>query len=419
MNNAPLLPYEWPGSYFYGEEELAEVTKVIQAKSPYRFFGHNLQNTAAQVEKYFCERLSREHALMVNSGSAALTIAFAAADIGPGDEVIVPGYMWVACLSAVVRLGAIPRLVEINDTFTIDPIDLEKKINERTKAVLLVHMSGTCGDITQITEICSRKNVLLIEDCAQCNGASYHGKPLGSFGDMAIFSFQYNKNITAGEGGMVVCNDTTLYKRAWAYHEQGYCQNDNGVVDWNGEVQTWGFCGHMSEVSAAILIAQTKKLDTITAKMRARNHQLYNGLGQIKGITTRRVNDPAGDSGPFVLISLPDAKTCREVVALTREAGVRSGEKGIGNICMDDWGLHIYYHNTSLVQKRGVNSKGRPWTDPLNEFAKDYHYGKGTLPYTDQLINRSILITVPPVLTEETCDKIIAIYADVVKKVLG
>src|SRR3954469_18029691 len=197
-----LLPYEWPGSYFIGEEEIEAVDKVLLARSPYRYYGHDLQHYADKVEDFFRQRLGRKHAVLVNSGTGALSVAIAAADVGPGDEVLLPGYLWVACLSAVVRAGGIPVLVDIDDTFTMDPADLERKISPRTKAVLLVHMSGACGDVEKIVEICKRKNVLLIEDTAQGNGASFHGKPLGSFGDMAIFSFQYNKNVTAGEGGL-------------------------------------------------------------------------------------------------------------------------------------------------------------------------------------------------------------------------
>src|SRR5690606_4782796 len=140
----------------------------------------------------------------------------------------IPGYMWVACLSSVIRAGAIPRLVDVDDTFTIDPDDLERKINSRTKAVLDVHMSGACGDVERVAAICKRHNVLLIEDVAQANGASFHGKPLGSFGDIAIFSFQYNKNMTSGEGGLIVCDDDLLAKRIYAWHDLGYARNEAG-----------------------------------------------------------------------------------------------------------------------------------------------------------------------------------------------
>jgi 8-amino-3,8-dideoxy-alpha-D-manno-octulosonate transaminase len=405
-----LIPYEWPGSYYIGEEEIDAVTKVLLARSPYRFYGHDLQHYADKVEEFFRKRLGRKNAVLVNSGTAALTVAMMAADIGPGDEVLLPGYLWVACLSAVVRAGAIPRLVDIDDTYTMDPDDLERKINSRTKVVLIVHMSGACGNIERIVEICKRHKVTLIEDSAQANGASFHGKPLGSFGDMAIYSFQYNKNVTAGEGGLVVSDDETLGAKAWAYHDVGYSRNAAGRVDLNGPVQTWGNCLHMSEVAAALLYAQVQKLDLITASMRARNQQLYKGLAQIPGVTPRHVIDPAGDSGPFVLIALPNGEIAQKLVDMTRARGVRPGPWGIGNIRMIDWGLHIYYNNVSLIEKRGVNSAGRPWSDPLNEFAKDIDYHKGTLPQMDDLIERSILITVPPSMTEETANRIIDIY---------
>ena len=146
VSEETLLPYEWPGSYFIGEEEIDAVTKVLLARSPFRFYGHDLQHYADQVEDFYRERLGRKHAVLINSGTAALSVALAAADVGPGDEVLMPGYLWVACLSAVVRAGGIPRLVDIDDTFTMDPDDLERKISPHTKAVLLIHMSGACGN---------------------------------------------------------------------------------------------------------------------------------------------------------------------------------------------------------------------------------------------------------------------------------
>ncbi|MCC7209822.1 MAG: aminotransferase class I/II-fold pyridoxal phosphate-dependent enzyme, partial [Anaerolineae bacterium] len=217
-----LLTPEWPGSYVMGEDELQHVANVLTARSPFRFYGHDVQHYADKVEDFFRRYLGREHALLVNSGTAALSIAMAAAEIGPGDEVLVPGYCWVACFSAIVRAGAIPRLVDVDESFTMDPADLERKITPHSRAVLAVHMNGAGADIERIAAICKAHNLLLIEDNAQAAGATFHGKPLGSFGDLAIFSFQYNKNITAGEGGLVVCADDILAKRAYAAHDQGY-----------------------------------------------------------------------------------------------------------------------------------------------------------------------------------------------------
>ena len=175
-----LLPYEWPGSYYLGEEELANVAQVLKARSPFRFYGHDLQHFADRLEEAYRQRLGRNHALAVNSGTSALSIAMGALGLGPGDEVLVPGYFWVSCASAVVRAGAVPRLVEIDETFVMDPVDMAKKITSRTKAVLVVHMSGATGALDEILEIARNRNLMVIEDVAQANGGTFRGRPLGS-----------------------------------------------------------------------------------------------------------------------------------------------------------------------------------------------------------------------------------------------
>lgn len=408
---SPLLPYEWPGSYYIGEEEIEAVTRVLLARSPFRFYGPDLQHYVDQLEEAYRQRLGRPYTLAVNSGTAALSIALAAMDVGPGDEVLLPGYLWVSCISAVVRAGAIPRLVDIDDTFFMDPADLERKITPHSRVVMAVNMSGTTGHIDRVVEIAHAHHLPVLEDTAQANGASFHGRPLGSFGDMAIFSFQLNKNMTAGEGGLIATDDPVLYDRAVAIHDLGYPRSPQGrLVTDRPEYQLWGQGSRMSELSAAMLVAQEHKLDTITAAMRRLNHRLYAGLAGIAGLRPRRVIDPAGDSGPFVLLIWPDADTCQRMVAATRAAGVVTGPDGINNIPMTGWGLHLYYNNASLTHKRGVNSAGRPWSDPANAFAASYSYGQGTLRQADDLFSRTSLLSVPPALTDEACDRLIAIF---------
>ncbi|GAB4411968.1 MAG: DegT/DnrJ/EryC1/StrS family aminotransferase [Anaerolineae bacterium] len=408
----PLLPYEWPGSYFIGEEEIDAVQQVLLARSPFRFYGHDLQRFAEQVEGAYRDRLGRRYALAVNSGTAALSVAMSALDIGPGDEVLIPGYLWVSCIAAVVRAGAIPRLVEIDESFCMDPADLERKIGPHSKAVLIVHMSGACGDLDRLLHVSRAHNLLVLEDVAQANGASFQGRPLGSFGDMAIFSFQLNKNMTSGEGGMVVCDDENLFQRAWACHDLGYPRDADGrLIFDNPDVQLWGQGSRMSELTAAMATVQVRKLDTIVSAMRRLSRRLYAGLAGIGGARPRQLVDPNGDSGAFVLLIWPDAETCRRMVAATQEAGVRTGPKGINNVVVgDSWGLHLYYNNVSLVHRRGVNASGYPWTHPANTFAASYGYGKGALPHADDLFVRTSLLEVPPILSEDTCDRIIAIF---------
>lgn len=412
-----LLPYEWPGTYFIDEEEKQAVRAVLDARSPYRYFGHAVQGYANRVEDFFCQRLGRKHAVAVNSGSAALTVAMSAAGIGPGHEVLLPGYFWVACASAIVRCGAIPRLVEVDNTFTMDPADVSQKINKRTKAVLMVHMSGTTGHLDAIISICQKHNLTLIEDVAQANGATYKGKPLGSFGQLAIFSFQQNKNITGGEGGLVVCDSDELGQRIWAYQEQGYPKGPDGSANTQADFKTWGYCSHMSELTAALVWAQAQKLDTIVGKMRSINNYFYQKMQEVPGAQVRHRPDPDGDSGPFLLISWPNQNFCQKIITQTRNRGVKPGPLGASNICMHNWGLHVYYHNTALVSKHGVNPQNRPWSDAENAFHSTIHYHKGTLPQTDALIARSSLICTPPALTQKVVDQVVEIFKQEAQKI--
>lgn len=405
----PLLPYEWPGSYFLKEEEMAAAASVLRARSLFRFYGHDLQRYAEMLEQAYCKRLGRKYALAVNSGTAALSMAMDALALGPGDEVLLPGYLWVSCLAAVVRAGAIPRLVDIDDTFCMDPADLERKITPHSRAVMLVHMSGAPGAVDKIAAICRARKIALIEDCAQANGASFCGKPVGSFGDLAIFSFQYNKNVTAGEGGLVVCDDEVLYRRAWACHDLGYPRNPEGRLDTSDpSLCLWGQGSRYSELLASVVYTQLNRLETITGAMRKAKYSLRSKLEDIPGLAFRRILDPNGDSGPFLLLIWKDRATCLRMVEKTRAAGVRTGSFGLNNIPLTDWGLHIYYNNVSLVEKRSLSAAGRPWTDPLNAFAADYDYKKGTLPVLDDLVERSSLMSIAPVLSAEAIDTIAA-----------
>jgi dTDP-4-amino-4,6-dideoxygalactose transaminase len=201
------LPLEFPGIHHMDEEEINAALRVLRSRSPFRYYGIDLQGEVQAFETEFASFLGIAHCLAVNSGTGALITALAALGVGPGQEVIVPAYMWVSVVAAVVNLGAIPVLADINDTFCLDPAAVEAKITPRTTGVIVVHMSGAPADIEAIREITRNRGLFLLEDCAQSAGGSIHGKKVGTFGDMAIFSFQMNKNMTSGEGGCVVTND--------------------------------------------------------------------------------------------------------------------------------------------------------------------------------------------------------------------
>lgn len=408
------LPWELPGAHFIGEEEKALVNQVIDARSPFRFYGLKAQGMVDRLEKEWCSTFGHKYALAVNSGSAALHIALCAFGVGPGDEVLVPGYMWVSCVSAIVRTGAIPRLVDIDDSFCIDPDDLERKIGPHSRAVLTVNMSGAMGRNDRIAAICRKHGLRLLEDCAQAIGASLHGRPSGSFGDIGIFSFQLNKNMTSGEGGLLVTEDEDLYKRCSALHDLGYARNDKGRLDPSDErYQFWGVGSRMSELSGAMALGQMRKVRKITGAMRDAKWKIREAIRSIPGLSLRDIGDPAGDTGPFLISIYRTADICHRFTAAMQAEGVRGPEGSLTCVPMTEWGMHWYFNIPSLVHKRSNARDGFPWTHPSNAFAAGYGYAKGTLPAADSLSERAALLSIASTLTPRDVDDIIAAFLKV------
>lgn len=414
------LPWELPGANWIGEEERELVDRVVRARSPFRFYGPDPQHMVETLEKEWCETFGHRHALGVSSGTAALSIAMWALEIGPGDEVLVPGYLWVSCVSAVVRSGAIPRLVDIDDTFCIDPADLRRKIGPRTRAVLCVHMSGAPGRIAEIAEVCRAAGVKLIEDCAQAAGASQDGRAVGRFGDIGIFSFQLNKNLTSGDGGMIVCEDDGIFRRIVALHDLGYARNASGRLDTSDETcQLWGIGARMSELSGAMVLAQMRKLPRITGAMAGAKWRIRRAVEGIEGLGFRAIPDPDGDTGPFLITTYRDEATCKRFVEALRAEGITGQPGSLTCISMREWGLHWYSNIPSLVNKRSNSRDGMPWTHPANAFAQDYDYHFGALPQCDDLHTRSALLAIASNLSDADVEDIVTAFRKVARVVLG
>ena len=414
------LPWELPGAHWIGEEELELVSRVVRAQSPFRFYGPDLQHMVDTLEKEWCAAFGHKHALGVSSGTAALTIAMSALDIGPGDEVLVPGYLWVSCVAAVVRAGAIPKLVDVDDCFTLDPADVERKIGPHTRAALMVHMSGAPGRVADVARICRERGIALIEDCAQTAGASQNGKAVGTFGDIGIFSFQLNKNMTSGDGGMVVTERDDLFRRIVALHDLGYPRNEKGRLDTSDEsCQLWGVGARMSELTGAMCLAQMRKLPQITGNMRSSKWRIRNALADLPGLGFRNVPDPSGDTGPFMLMTLKDEATARRFVDALRAEGIAGPAGSLACLAMREWGMHWYSNIPSLVHKRSDSRDGFPWTHPSNAFGESYSYAAGALPHCDDLHARGALLTIASTLTTEDEDDIIAAVRKVARVVLA
>ena len=412
------LPLEFPGVHYMDNEEVDAVVRLLRSRSLFRYYGIDLQKEVEAFEAEFANSLGIAHAVAVSSGTGALHTALSALGLGPGQEVIVPAYMWVSVIAAVVNHGAIPVLADIDETFCLDPVDLERRITPRTKGIIMVHMSGAPGDVKTVQSIARQRGLWLLEDCAQCNGGSFQGQKVGTFGDMAVFSFQMNKNMSAGEGGCVATSNARLWQRAFACHDLGYARDDQGRLIFNNpDLCLWGKGYRLDELRGAVLRIQLKKLPRIIAAMRRSKYRIREALGRFPGVQLRKIIDPAGDTGCFLITTYADAQTAQSVNRALRAEGIITFPQGVSNVVMTDWGLHLYTNNVSLVDKTSVDGRGFPWKLAENQ-SSGQNYSKGTCPRADSLFERSILLPIPSCLTEKDESEIIRAFEKVLR-VLG
>ena len=377
-----------PGMELIGEEEIQEVLEVLRGGYLFRYgislgaeVDPRFKGKVYQVEKEIAEYCGMRHAVAVNSGTSALLTALCGLGIGPGDEVIVPGYTFIASLSSIIYSRAIPVLAEIDRTFNLDPEDVKAKITPRTKAIMAVHMMGNPARLDELKEIADKHGLLLIEDCAQAFGATYRGRPVGSIGDAGAFSFNVYKTITSGDGGMVVTNDEEVYKRCFAFHDQGHSPLRTGV-----EIGKRPFIGldfRFTELQAAVLIAQLRKLPQIVNHLRTNKERYKEIIAELPGIGFRELTDPAGDLATMLTVMLPDEEIARAIAG------------DLGTKVAADAGWHVYSNMEQILEQRTVTPERCPFTcSPYTSRGGSMRYSKGMLPRTDALLARSLNISI-------------------------
>ncbi|HEV2245087.1 MAG TPA: DegT/DnrJ/EryC1/StrS family aminotransferase [Terriglobia bacterium] len=409
------LPLEFPGAQHYDQEEVDAVVRVLKSRSPYRYYGLDPQREAEKFEEEFAGFLGVPYTVAVSSGTGALHVALSALGVGPGQEVIIPAYMWVAVIAAVVNHGAIPVLADIDETFGLNPAAVEKQITPRTAGIIAVHMSGAPIDAPEIRKVARAHSLFLLEDCAQCCGGRIGGQPVGTFGDIGIYSFQLNKNMTSGEGGCVVTRDEQLYRRAVAAQDVGYPREARGRLLQNDpSARLWGRGYRMDEMRAAVLRVQLRKLPRVIESMHRSKYRIRKVLEKFPQVQLRKILDPAGDTGCFLITTYSDARTAQEVCGALRAEGIGTHPQGMSNLVMTDWGLHLYSNNTSLLERASVDGRGFPWELAENA-ASHPSYERGICPSADDLFERSIIIAIPSCLTAQDEDEIILAF----EKVLG
>ncbi|MGB5819287.1 MAG: DegT/DnrJ/EryC1/StrS family aminotransferase [Saonia sp.] len=314
-----------PGFELFGDQERAQINDVTDSGVLMRYGFDGMRKghwKSMELEKALAKRMEVKHAQLVSSGTAALTVAMASAGVGVGDEVIMPTFTFVATFEAILGLGAVPILVDVDDTLTLDPEAVERAITKNTKVVMPVHMCGSMADLGALGKICSKHKLLLIEDACQAIGGSYDGKPLGSYGDLGCFSFDYVKTITCGEGGALITNNKAYYKNADHYSDHGH---DHKGTDRGAEEHPFlGYNYRISELNAAVGLAQIARLDEFLGIQKKNYTVLREALEAIPGITFRRVPQSGVENYSFLNFFLPTEEIAKKAHKALLETGIDS-----------------------------------------------------------------------------------------------
>jgi 8-amino-3,8-dideoxy-alpha-D-manno-octulosonate transaminase len=315
-----------PGFELFGAEERKEVNDVLETGilMRYGFDGPRKGIWKAQeLEKAITEVFGCQYAHLTSSGTAALTTAMAALNIGAGDEVIMPSFTFVASFEAVLSVGAVPVLVDVDETLTLSPAAVKAAITSKTKCVMPVHMCGSMADLDALKTICTEHNLILLEDACQSIGGTYKGKALGTIGHAGTFSFDFVKTITCGEGGVVMTNSEEVWTKCDGYTDHGH---DHKGVDRGADLHPFiGYNFRISELHAAVGLAQIRKLDTFLSLQRKHNKALRAYLETIPEVSFRKVPDEAGDSCSFLSWFLPTEALTKAVIAEMKEQGILAG----------------------------------------------------------------------------------------------
>jgi len=369
-----------PGAYFFGEEERKELLDVMESGYLSRYgkeedprFKHKVVTFEREFEKYVGSR----HAVAVNGGTGALITSLAALGIGPGDEVIVPGYTFIASISSIIHAKAVPVLVEIDESLNIDPEDIRKKITKRTKAIMPVHMLGNPCDMDSIMESANEYGLYVIEDSCQALGATYKGKKLGTIGDIGAFSLNVNKTITTGDGGVVITDDDELYERAFGFHDQGHKPNRMGLEI--GRRSLIGMNLRINELTGAVALAQLRKIDRIISILRNKKRLLKNAISVNKKLKYRKINDE-GEIATILTLLFKDKETADKFAA----------EMGIKTLSYSGW--HVYNNMEQILNKKTVTKYQCPFV--CERYGQEIEYHEHMLPKTDEILGRAVNISI-------------------------
>ncbi len=377
--------------YIAGDEEIEAIAAAIRGKALFRY---GVGNACERFEQRYAAYLGVRHFALAASGSNALAAAMTAVGLGPGDEVLIPAHTYMASATSVLAAGAIPVIVDIDESVTIDPRALEDAIGPRTKAVVPVHMWGAACNMDAIMEIAARRNLIVIEDACQGVGGGYEGRKFGSIGHIGAFSFNYYKNMTSGEGGGVAVNDERLAKRV-------RCAIDPCHFYWQGRDQTeMPFAANgarASELMGAMLNVQLDRLDGMIQAMRAEKRKILQGTAQLGNIGLRPspMNSPDHDCATQVMYSMPSAEAATRFVKI------------FPSVIAGKTGRHTYTEWDQILLGAGAAHPAmNPYNMPANAACRRT-YSKDMCARSLEILNRTVMVATHPEHTEQEAADII------------
>ena len=398
-----------PGFEVFGDKEKQEIMEVLETGVLFRYeFGEQRKGIykVRTFEEKFAEYCGAGYGQAVTSGTVALKVALAALGIGPGDEVITQGFTFVATWEAIFDVGAIPVFTEVDKTLNMDPADLERKITERTKAIIPVHMLGSGARIDEIMAVADQHDIPVIEDTAQAAGGTWRSKRLGSFGKCGTFSFDAVKTMTTGEGGMVITDDEKLWRHMSEYHDHGHdhVPNPGGR---GGEGRSFiGFNYRMMELQGAIGLAQLAQLDDMIVAQKKNKAALKDVVSRIPGVTFRTLVDEEGDTATFFAFFLPSREKAQEVNTILQDNGA-----GAISFASNTW--HYYPKWEHLINGLTTARSGWPFKD--QDSRRRVIYDPEKLPASAEIISRLLVYQVPIKLSDERLAQISAAVDKVVE----
>jgi 8-amino-3,8-dideoxy-alpha-D-manno-octulosonate transaminase len=368
-----------PGTELFGAEERKEVNDVLETGIMIRYTNDNLRNNHFKSRDFEAEVrkvTGAKYAHAVSSGSTAIATALAAAGIGTGDEVIVPPFTFIATIEAVLFVGALPVFAEVDETLCLSAEGLRKAITPKTKGICLVHMCGAMADMDAIMKVVNEHKLILVEDAGQAFGASYKGTSVGLFGKAGSYSFDFFKIATAGEGGVLVTNDESIYKTADVYSDHGHDHiGTNRGMENHPQL---GFNYRISELHAAVGLAQTRKVPFIREKNREHKAFLTKELSKTAGISFATICDPSGDSATFLNILLPDTNAAKRTVDEMNKAGVGG---------FNYWFLNMYHFINQWDHIKEMRTASKL---PVQVLGAPQDYKNLSLPKSQEVIGRLI-----------------------------